>query len=230
MEFVYGKPIQKRDYWNSDEDVIKNYKGRGENYIMPQMSNHASAYVRYQIFKAIQALGEDVYYYDTDGIKVADNERTREYFAEENARLFELNNLAGYDSNIGTWKPEEFDDFITIGSKMYITEKEGKFDLTIAGMNKDSKKMCVEFLRDKFNLKGNNLINVVEEEGFPFFYVAIIPLYSNSECIGVEYSIQPGSIIKGDEFDAKKEERRNRISKVDNKEQQIQREIMRVAE
>lgn len=227
MEFVYGKPIQKRDYWNSDEDVVKNYKGRGENYIMPHMSNHASAYVRYQIFKAIQALGEDVYYYDTDGIKVADNEKTWNYFAEENARLFELNKESGYNTDIGTWKYEEFEDFIAVGSKMYITRKDKKFDLTIAGMNKDCKDICINFMREAFNLKGPNLISTIEKEGFPFFYVAIIPLYSNSECIGVEYSIQPGSIIKGDEFDAKKEERRIRISKVDNKEQQVQREIVR---
>lgn len=138
MEYIYGKAIQKRDYWTCDEDVVKNYKGRGENYITPQISNHASAYVRYQIFKAIQALGDYVYYYDTDGIKVANNDIVWNYFAEENARLFELNKKSGYETNIGTWKDEEFDEILFLRSKMYITRKGEKLNYTIAGWIKES--------------------------------------------------------------------------------------------
>lgn len=138
MEFIYGKAIQKRDYWNSDEDVIKHYRHRGENYMMPHMSNHASAYVRYQIFKAIKALGDDVFYFDTDGIKVADNDRTWTYFAEENARLFELNQESGYDTNIGTWKQEEFDEILLFRSKMYITVSGEEINYVIAGWEKES--------------------------------------------------------------------------------------------
>ena len=147
MEYIYGKAIQKRDYWTCDEDVIKNYKGRGENYITPQISNHASAYVRYQLFKAIQALGEYVYYYDTDGIKVANNDIVWNYFAEENARLFELNKKSGYETNIGTWKDEEFDEILLLRKKMYITRKGEELDYVIAGWIKESRNVTeVEFL------------------------------------------------------------------------------------
>ena len=174
MEYIYGKPIQKRDYWKSDEDVIANYKGRGENYISPQMSNHASAYVRYQIFKAIQSLGDDVYYYDTDGIKVADNEKTWEYFAEQNAQLFELNMDAGYDTTIGTWKAEEFEEILLLRSKMYITRKNNNIDYVIAGFNKDSKialeydfkNQCIHNAHDKIQYIKENLLPVIQRKIF----------------------------------------------------------------
>lgn len=139
MEFIYGKAIQKREHWTCDDDVIKHYAGRGENYISPQMSNHASAYIRYQIFKAIQALGEYVYYYDTDGIKVANNDITWNYFAEENARLFELNKESGYDTNIGTWKEDEFDEILLLRSKMYITRSGDDVNYVIAGWINESR-------------------------------------------------------------------------------------------
>ena len=138
MEFIYGKAIQKRDYWTCDEDVVKNYRNRGENYMLPHMSNHASAYVRYQIFKAIQDLGEDVFYYDTDGIKVSDNDKTWNYFAEENERLLELNMDSGYKTNIGLWKPEEFDEMLLLRSKMYVTVSGEDITYTIAGWEKES--------------------------------------------------------------------------------------------
>lgn len=138
MEFIYGKAIQKRDYWTCDEDVVKNYRNRGENYMLPHMSNHASAYVRYQIFKAIQALGTDVFYYDTDGIKVANNDTTWDYFAEENARLLELNMESGYKTNIGLWKAEEFDEMLLLRSKMYVTVSGEDISYVIAGWEKES--------------------------------------------------------------------------------------------
>ena len=173
MEFIYGKPIQKRSF-KSDAEVVRHYRLRGENYITPQMSNHASAYVRYQIFKAIQALGEYVYYYDTDGIKVADNDIVWNYFAEENAILFELNKESGYETNIGTWKEEEFDEILFLRSKMYITRKGEELNYVIAGWIKESRIITEhEFLekgiknsKQKIDYIKNNLLPMVAKHIF----------------------------------------------------------------
>lgn len=177
MEFIYGKPIQKRSF-KSDAEVVRHYRLRGENYITPQMSNHASAYVRYQIFKAIKELGEYVYYYDTDGIKVADNEITRSYFAEQNEILMNKNYDSGYDTNIGTWKIEEFDQFLYIRPKMYITKNNGEdIEYTLAGIDEIGKRMINSFLLENgIKSKNDNAVKFLYVKGIPFYQKAILLL------------------------------------------------------
>lgn len=194
MEFIYGKPIQKRSF-RSDEEVVRHYRRRGENYITPQMSNHASAYVRYQIFKAIQALGETVYYYDTDGIKVADNDRTLTYFAEQNEILMEKNRASGYYTNIGTWKMEEFDQFLYIRPKMYITKNTGEdIDYTLAGIDDIGKRMINAFLLENgIKSKNDNSIKFLYVKGIPFYQKAILLL---DDLSGVEINYKAAALLR----------------------------------
>lgn len=185
MEFIYGKAIQKRDYWTCDEDVVKNYRNRGENYMLPHMSNHASAYVRYQLFKAIQVLGEDAFYYDTDGIKVEDNNKTRNYFAEENARLLELNMESGYKTNIGLWKAEEFDEMLLLRSKMYLTVSGEDISYVIAGWEKESKIILTkEFLENSIKTAHEKL-DYIQTNLLPMLYKDIFVIGDHVE---IDYS------------------------------------------
>ena len=167
MEFIYGKPIQKR-YFKDDSEVVRHYRCRGENYITPQMSNHASAYVRFQLYKAIKTLGEDVFYWDTDGIKVNDTEKTRDYFRKENERLLQLNRKNGYDSNIGLWKMEEFDEFIAIRPKIYVTRTGSKVEVTAAGMDKFSKVLSLINTQIDGAVMASDYIKTIEKNGFYF--------------------------------------------------------------
>lgn len=191
MEFIYGKPIQKRNFKN-DEEVVRHYRRRGENYITPQMSNHAAAYVRFQLYKAIKALGEDVYYWDTDGIKVKDCERTREYFKKQNELLHELNRKNGYESNIGTWKIEEFDEFIAIRSKIYVTRKDKDINITAAGMDEFSKRVALVNLYMDGARNASDYIKTIEQNGF---YFRVKQILQDGDGVCVRYT--PFTLLKG---------------------------------
>lgn len=181
MEFIYGKPIQKRSFKN-DGEVVRHYRCRGENYITPQMSNHASAYVRFQLYKAIKTLGEDVFYWDTDGIKVNDTEETREYFRKENERLLQLNRDNGYESNIGLWKMEEFDEFIAVRPKIYVTRTGSKIEVTAAGMDEFSKKLSLINTYIDGAVMASDYIKTIEKNGF-YFRVKQILKDGDSVCV-----------------------------------------------
>lgn len=171
-EHVYGKAIQKR-YFTEDKEVIRHYKGRGENYITPQMANHASACVRHQIFQAIFDLGEDVLYFDTDGIKVKENERTRSYFEQRNNIVKEQMKLAGFeDTVLGTWEDERFDEFIAVRPKIYVTRKDQEITVTAAGMDDYAKNFSLEYFFHA--VPKTNVISKIEKYGFPFMVKQIL--------------------------------------------------------
>lgn len=171
-EHIYGKSIQKRVF-EDDRAVVRHYRGRGENYLTPQMGNHASACVRHQIFNAIFALGDDVIYFDTDGIKVRDNEKTRKYFEENNKIIAQKMENAGFEGTLlGRWEAEKFDEFIPIRSKIYVTRKDETINITAAGMDDYAKQFSLEYFFNRINKK--DIIKTIEQKGFPFMVKQIL--------------------------------------------------------
>lgn len=171
-EHIYGKSIQKRVFAN-DAEVVRHYRGRGENYLTPQMGNHASACVRHQIFNAIFALGDDVIYFDTDGIKVKDNDKTKKYFEECNKIIAQKMANAGFEGTLlGSWEQEQFDEFIAIRSKIYVTRKDKTINITAAGMDDYSKQFSLAYFFNRINKK--DIIKTIEQKGFPFMVKQIL--------------------------------------------------------
>lgn len=201
-EHVYGKAIQKRDFAD-DIEVVRHYRGRGENYITPQMANHASACVRHQIFQAIFDLGEDVLYFDTDGIKVKENERTRSYFERKNIELKEQMRLAGFeDTLLGTWEDEKFDEFIAVRPKIYVTRKDQEISITAAGMDDFAKNWSLHCFLDR-GVQKENVISNIEKYGIPFIVKQIL---RKKDGTGVDVKYLEPVILTGKEDFSGKEE------------------------
>lgn len=142
---VYGKSIQNYDF-KTVWDLQNHYKGRGDNYINPEMGLHCQAVLLHEIHKAQR--NNIAIYWDTDGIKVKDTPEARKYFEKQNQLILEKNKKSGYDSNIGTWKLEcVAKRFISFGAKRYIIEKEnGEYELTWSGMLKEDKERILKAL------------------------------------------------------------------------------------
>lgn len=153
LNMVYGKGLQDYDFTDIHA-VVDHYKGRGDNYLTPEMSNHCNAVVRNEILAALMFFGEDAVYYDTDGMEVRESPEVYEYFRNRNEEIKLANIKAGFNSDIGTWDFDgKADKFIAIRAKMYAHEKNGELTLKLAGLgNKEKKKIgikCVEQLREE---------------------------------------------------------------------------------
>lgn len=144
---IYGKSIQKYDF-NDTKDVQKHYRGRGENYLNPEMGLHCQAVLKHELHKAQR--NSIPVYYDTDGIKVIDTPEAREYFEEQNRIILKKNEESGFPCNIGTWKLEAFaKKFVTFGCKRYLYEDEnGEINFTWNGMIERNKNIIISGLGD----------------------------------------------------------------------------------
>lgn len=165
LEAVYGKGIQWNDF-KTDDDVKKFYRGRGDNYIQPQMSNHCSAAIRYYLATAVNHLDDEVVYWDTDGIKVKSSDFINEYFDRLNEKIMEKNAIAGYpDCQIGTWHHEATCKKIClIRPKIYVYV-DNDIVMKCAGMDEKGKQLC---LSKTFN-NSDDLFGSWEKEGFPLY-------------------------------------------------------------
>ena len=119
---IYGKSIQKYDF-ETKQDLQNHYRGRGDNYLNPEMGLHCQAVLLHEIHKAQRH--NVAIYWDTDGIKVKNTPEARKYFKEQNAIILKKNEESGFPCNIGTWKLEAVAKrFVSFGAKRYMIEDE----------------------------------------------------------------------------------------------------------
>ena len=144
---IYGKSIQNYDFKDTKE-LQRHYRGRGDNYINPEMGLHCQAVLQHEIHNA-QRNSVPVYW-DTDGIKVKDTPEARKYFEDQNNLILKKNEESGFPCNIGTWKLESVAKrFATFGAKRYMFEDEnGQFEMTWSGMTRDDRNKIVRYLDD----------------------------------------------------------------------------------
>lgn len=159
LDMLYGKGLQKyqfKDKW----EMQSHYRGRGDNYMCPEFSNHCAARTRYEMLKAVQSTIQA--YFDTDGIKCKNTQSAKEYFEKQNEIILEANRASGYDTNIGTWKYEgTAKKLIVFRTKMYAYETDTEFEFKHAGMQKRDMQ---EFLD---NIQGDK-IDYLRLNGFDF--------------------------------------------------------------
>ena len=145
IEMIYGKGIQHYEF-EDILDIQDHYRGRGDNYLTPEMSNHCLAKVEYDMYKAIY--NTTSYYFDTDGIKVDNSKESEYYFANENKKILDRNKKAGYNIDIGTWKFEGTAERMLIFTpKIYIFECDGKIEFRAAGVDKEYKEKYIEAIK-----------------------------------------------------------------------------------
>lgn len=136
------------------EACLGEYNNKPTRYLYYMWGIYVTAYAARNLFNGIKAVGNDYIYSDTDSIKFENPENHREYFEAYN-RVIRAKNISvathlnlpiesvepksskGKPSYIGAWDDEGiYDRFKTLGAKRYITDKNGKISITIAGVNK----------------------------------------------------------------------------------------------
>lgn len=127
-----------------------------------------TAYARTNLFSGIFALKDDYVYSDTDSVKYTNYEKHEQYFEWYNNIVIKKlkqamnhhgipfertcpKNIKGEICQIGIWSDEGlYTRFKTLGAKRYITEKENKISLTVAGLDK---KKAVKYLSETYKDK-----------------------------------------------------------------------------
>lgn len=116
--------------------------------VIPQWSLETAALTRLDICRALEVVGMDAAYYDTDSVKYLHYEKYEAFFEEYNKKCIEANhkmNTYEYDKkyfeHLGCFEYEYDTDqggFKTLGAKRYIYKIDGEPHVTVAGMKKGS--------------------------------------------------------------------------------------------
>lgn len=135
-------------------EAIEAYNKAVKRFLFYPWGVWVTAYARANLFSGILACGDDYIYSDTDSIKILNPEKHMDYINRYNAQIehklekaaefhgldvaeFSPCNKKGEPKPIGVWDFEGiYDKFKTIGAKRYMTLKNGKYSLTVAGVNK----------------------------------------------------------------------------------------------
>ena len=147
------------------ETEIEKYNKSVRRFLFYPWGVWVTAYARRNLFSGIWEFKEDYVYSDTDSVKGLHYERHMDYINRYNELVkkklqlameyhgidisqTEPCNIKGEKQPIGVWDFEGvYETFKTVGAKRYLTYKNGKYTLTVAGVNK---KMALQYLLDRY--------------------------------------------------------------------------------
>lgn len=147
------------------DEIISRYNKSRNRFLYYPWGVWITAYARYNLFSGILAFGNDYVYSDTDSIKVRNYKKHIKYIQFYNkvikykldmclshygipTELTAPKTIKGVTKQLGEWDDEGmYSRFKTLGAKRYMTEKDGKISLTVAGLNKH---VAIPYLLDKF--------------------------------------------------------------------------------
>lgn len=139
---------------SSVEENIDKYNKSKKRFLFYVWGLYVTAYAMRNLFTGINSLGSDYIYSDTDSVKFINLEKHKEYFEEYNRvciqkmknamdyhklpyELISPKTIKGEVKYLGVWDYEgTYEKFKTLGAKRYITLKNGKYTITIAGLGK----------------------------------------------------------------------------------------------
>lgn len=163
-EFFFddGWKCRKRVIDEESVGEMNDDKGRFTFYLWGVF---VTTYARSNLYSALLEMGEDFVYSDTDSVKIFNRERHAEYFKKYDRNAVEKllkmcktyglpfsecepKNVKGKKKTLGVWDYEgEYSRFKTLGAKRYMTEKDGRLDLTVSGVNK---RKALPYLLNKY--------------------------------------------------------------------------------
>jgi len=138
-----------------DQDVaecVDQYNNNPNRFLFYVWGIFVTAYARNNLFNGIKSIGRDYVYCDTDSIKFLNMDAHKAYIEDYNSSIIKKcteclehwdldpamlspKNQKGVEKQIGIWDYEgKYDHFKTNGCKRYLTEINGEFDLTCAGL------------------------------------------------------------------------------------------------
>lgn len=179
-EWISNKP--------DGEKAIEKYNKNKKRFLFYPWGIWVTAYARRNLFTGILEFDDDYVYSDTDSIKVTNADNHREYLNKYNETVkkklkracmhhnlpLEMTapkTIKGIEKPLGVWDDDgHYTRFKTLGAKRYMTEKNGKINITVAGLNKVNAVpfMCEESRRtgiDMFDMFTDDLYIPPEHTG-----------------------------------------------------------------
>lgn len=133
-------------------ECVAKYNDNPNRFLFYVWGIFVTAYARNNLFNGIKTIGRDYVYCDTDSIKFLNMDAHKAYIEDYNRNIIRKcteclerwdldpdmlapKNQKGVKKPIGIWDYEgKYDHFKTNGCKRYLTEINGEFDLTCAGL------------------------------------------------------------------------------------------------
>lgn len=135
------------DQWEKGENsTLEEYYSNRNNFLTYQWGLFVTAICRTNLQKAIDKIGLDCVYIDTDSIKyVGKHDDVFEQINQEMIDWCTKNDIINY-VNVGNHKyflglydkEKGYDEFVTLGAKKYAFKQSNKIGITVAGLNKKS--------------------------------------------------------------------------------------------
>lgn len=166
-EILYDEIDENWSTEKCDFDTeLEKYNKSKNRFLFYPWGLWVTAYARKNLFTAIYEYKEDYIYSDTDSVKVTNAEKHLEYINGYNAdikrklsaamkhhglpeNMFSPKTIEGKIKTLGVWDDEgEYQYFKTLGAKRYMTYKNGKMSLTVAGLNKNTAVQYIEKICD----------------------------------------------------------------------------------
>lgn len=159
---IFSFDYETGDFVKTKEHDIEKYYSNRNNFLSYQWGVFVTAYARRNLQNAVDKIGLDVVYVDTDSVKYIND---HDDFFESNNKVIINNNLKLHIKHYVDIKNERYylglfdkeptyDRFITLGAKKYAYEINGKLGVTVSGLNKKQgadelkEKGGLEFFRD----------------------------------------------------------------------------------
>ena len=136
------------------ETAIEKYNNNKNRFLFYPWGVWVTAYARRNLFTGILEFQDDYVYSDTDSVKVLNYENHKKYIDSYNETVDQKLKMAcekhripfemtrpktkkGVEKPLGVWDYDgHYTRFKTLGAKRYMTEKNGKISITVAGLNK----------------------------------------------------------------------------------------------
>lgn len=135
------------DAWEKgDFSTLDNYYKKRNNFLTYQWGLFVTAICRTNLQKAIDQIGLDCIYIDTDSVKyVGNHDEVFEHINQEMIEWCTENDIINY-VKVGDHKyflglydrEKSYDEFVTLGAKKYAFKQDNKIGITVAGLNKKS--------------------------------------------------------------------------------------------
>lgn len=135
------------DQWEKGENsTLEDYYSNRNNFLTYQWGLFVTAICRTNLQKAIDKIGLDCVYIDTDSVKfVGKHDDVFEQINQEMIDWCTQNDIINY-VNVGNHKyflgsydkEKGYSEFITLGAKKYAFKQSNKIGITVAGLNKKS--------------------------------------------------------------------------------------------
>lgn len=135
------------DQWEKGENsTLEEYYSKRNNFLTYQWGLFVTAICRTNLQKAIDKIGLDCVYIDTDSVKfVGHHDVVFEQINQEMIDWCTKNDIINY-VNVGNHKyflglydkEKGYSEFITLGAKKYAFKQNNKIGITVAGLNKKS--------------------------------------------------------------------------------------------